>query len=199
MSPRLELDIDPCDHITSDAIGKPGQRVFYIQAFRAEKTYTVIIEKTQLLTLAIGVEKFLAEVARQNPELEEASSDYVEEQMRINPPVDPMFRVGEIGLGYDQVRDRVVLLVRELLTEDQDPEFGRGHPLLVYARERDPQNGASGRGSFSAWTPALPAMRTAHGTRRSLLPEEEWAFALTIPCDQYSISRFAICTTKWGT
>ena len=46
MPPRIELDIDPCDHITSDAIGKPGQRVFYIQAFRAEKTYTVIIEKT---------------------------------------------------------------------------------------------------------------------------------------------------------
>ena len=124
MSPRLELDIDPCDHITSDAIGKPGQRVFYIQAFRAEKTYTVIIEKTQLLSMAVGVEKFLAEVARQNPNLEEAAADYVEEQMRINPPVDPMFRVGEIGLGYDQVRDRVVLLVRELLTEDQDPESG---------------------------------------------------------------------------
>ncbi len=197
MPPRLELDIDPCDHITSDAIGKPGQRVFYIQAFRAEKTYTVIIEKTQLLSMAVGVEKFLAEVARQNPNLEEASSDYVEEQMRINPPVDPMFRVGEIGLGYDQVRDRVVLLVRELLTEDQDPEIGRGHTLLVHART-NPQNGALGRGSFPARTPALPAMRTADGTRRSLLPKEEWAFALTIPCAQYSILRFAIRTTKWG-
>jgi hypothetical protein len=28
--------------------------------------------------------------------------------MRINPPVDPLFRVGEIGLGYDKDRDRVV-------------------------------------------------------------------------------------------
>jgi uncharacterized repeat protein (TIGR03847 family) len=124
MPPRIELDIDPCDHITSDAIGKPGQRVFYIQAFRAEKTYTVIIEKTQLLSLAVGVEKFLAEVARQNPNLDEATSDYIEEQMRINPPVDPMFRVGEIGLGYDSNRDRVVLFVSELLTEEQDPETG---------------------------------------------------------------------------
>ena len=44
--------------------------------------------------------------------------------MRINPPVDPMFRVGEIGLGYDKDRDRVVLFVRELLTEEQDPESG---------------------------------------------------------------------------
>ncbi len=120
--PRFEVDVDPCDYITSDAIGQPGQRVFYIQAFQAEKTYTVIIEKAQLQSLAIGVEKFLAEIERQNPSLEEAEADYVEEQMRIHPPVDPLFRVGEIGLGYDQLRDRVVLFARELLTEEQEPE-----------------------------------------------------------------------------
>ena len=122
--PRTEIDVDPCDHITGDAIGKPGLRVFYIQAFQAEKTYNVIIEKTQLQSLAVGVEQFLSEVERQNPNLEEAAADYVEEQMRINPPVDPLFRVGEIGLGYDKERDRVVLFVRELLTEEQDPESG---------------------------------------------------------------------------
>jgi uncharacterized repeat protein (TIGR03847 family) len=121
---KIEIDVDPCDHITSDAIGQPGQRVFYIQAFQAEKTYTVIIEKTQLQSLAVGIEQFLAEVARQNPKLEEAGADYVEEQMRINPPVDPVFRVGEIGLGYDQTRDRVVLFVREVQGEDQEPESG---------------------------------------------------------------------------
>jgi uncharacterized repeat protein (TIGR03847 family) len=122
--PRTEIDVDPCDHITGDAIGQPGQRVFYIQAFQAEKTYTVIVEKTQLQSLAVGVEQFLAEVARQNANLEEAEANYSEEQMRINPPVDPIFRVGEIGLGYDQVRDRVVLFLRELLPEDQDAESG---------------------------------------------------------------------------
>ena len=122
--PKTEIDVDPCDHITSDAIGQPGQRVFYIQALQADKTYTVIIEKTQLQSLAVGVEQFLAEVARQNPNLEEASADYVEEQMRINPPVDPAFRVGEIGLGYDQARDRVVLFVRELQAEEQEQEPG---------------------------------------------------------------------------
>ena len=123
--PRTEIDVDPCDHITGDAIGQPGQRVFYIQAFQAEKTYTVIIEKAQLQSLAVGVEQFLAEVARQNTNLEEAGADYNEEQMRINPPVDPIFRVGEIGLGYDQVRDRVVLFVRELLPENADQESGQ--------------------------------------------------------------------------
>jgi hypothetical protein len=61
--PKTEIDVDPCDHITSDAIGQPGQRVFYIQALQADKTYTVIIEKTQLQSLA-WASSTLAEVAR---------------------------------------------------------------------------------------------------------------------------------------
>ena len=120
--PRFEIDVDPCDHITADAIGKPGQRVFYIQAFQDQRTITVIIEKAQLLSMAIGVEQFLSQLDEQNPDLSEASGDYVEDVMRINPPVDPLFRVGEVGLGYDKDRDMVVLFVKELLTEEEDAE-----------------------------------------------------------------------------
>jgi len=119
---RFEIDVDPCDHITADAIGKPGQRVFYILAFQDERTITVLIEKAQLQSLAVGIEQFLAQIGGQNPNLEEASGGYLEEQMRINPPVDPLFRVGEIGLGYDKERDLIVLFVKELLPEDADPE-----------------------------------------------------------------------------
>ncbi|MEW6239818.1 MAG: DUF3090 domain-containing protein [Chloroflexota bacterium] len=123
--PRFEIDVDPCEHITADAIGKPGQRVFYIQAWQSNQPpVTVLIEKAQLQSLAVGVEQFLAELARQQPQLDEPSANYNETQMRIHPPVDPQFRVGEIGLGYDQPRDLVVLIVRELLTEDADPETG---------------------------------------------------------------------------
>jgi uncharacterized repeat protein (TIGR03847 family) len=120
--PRFEIDVDPCDHITADAIGKPGQRVFYIQAYQDERTITVLIEKAQLQSLAIGIEQFLSQISQQNPDLEEASGDYQDERMRINPPVDPLFRVGEIGLGYDKDRDRVVVFTKELLAEDADPE-----------------------------------------------------------------------------
>jgi uncharacterized repeat protein (TIGR03847 family) len=120
--PRFEIDVDPVDHITADAIGKPGQRVFYIQAWQDQRTVTVLIEKFQLQSLSVGVEQFLAEVTRQAPELEDVSGDFIEDQMRINPPVDPLFRVGEVGLGYDKDRDRVVLQTRELLTEEEEPE-----------------------------------------------------------------------------
>ena len=110
--PRFEIDVDPCDHITADAIGSPGQRVFYLQAYQDQRTITIIIEKAQLQSLAIGIEQFLAQISQQNPELDEASGDYIEQVMRINPPVDPLFRVGEVGLGYDKERDRVVVFAK---------------------------------------------------------------------------------------
>jgi uncharacterized repeat protein (TIGR03847 family) len=79
--------------------------VFYIQAWQDQRTVTVIIEKTQLQSLAVGVEQFIAQIMSENPDLEEASGDYVEDKMHIHPPVEPLFRVGEIGLGYEKDRD----------------------------------------------------------------------------------------------
>ena len=120
--PRFEIDVDPCDHITVDAIGSPGQRVFYLQAYQEERTITVLIEKAQVQSLAIGVEQFLSQISQQLPDLAEASGEYSEEHMRILPPVDPLFRAGEFGLAYDKDRDRVVVFTKELLTEEEDPD-----------------------------------------------------------------------------
>jgi uncharacterized repeat protein (TIGR03847 family) len=120
--PRFEIDVDPSDHITADAIGVPGQRTFYLQAWQGTRTITVLIEKIQLQSLAVAIEQFLATLSRQNPDLPEASADFVDEQMKINPPVEPIFRVGEVGLGYDKERDLVVLITREILLDGDEPE-----------------------------------------------------------------------------
>jgi uncharacterized repeat protein (TIGR03847 family) len=117
-----EIDIHPVTHITTDAIGPPGKRVFYLQGWQNERTITLIIEKVQVQSLAVGVEQFLSEIREKFPDLEEASADYSEDTMRIHPPVDPLFRVGEVGLGYDSDNDLVVLVARELLPEDTEQE-----------------------------------------------------------------------------
>jgi uncharacterized repeat protein (TIGR03847 family) len=120
--PHEETELRPVTHITIDAIGQPGKRVFYIQGWQDERTVTLIVEKIQIQSLAVGMEQFLAEIQQKFPELPEAPGDYNEEKMHIHPPVDPMFRVGDIGLGYDTEADWIVLVVRELVGEDRDPE-----------------------------------------------------------------------------
>ena len=117
-----EIDIHPVTHITTDAIGQPGKRVFYIQGWQNERTITLIVEKVQIQSLAIGLEQFLAEINEKFPDLPDAPDDYSEEKMHIHPPVDPLFRVGEVGLGYDADNDLVVLVARELLPEGQETE-----------------------------------------------------------------------------
>jgi uncharacterized repeat protein (TIGR03847 family) len=120
--PTVEIDLNPVTHITSDAIGQPGKRVFYIQGWQNERTITLIVEKVQIQTLAVGLEQFLAEIGEKFPDLPEASADYDEPAMRISPPVDPLFRVGEMGLGYDSDLDLVVLVAHELISEEQNAE-----------------------------------------------------------------------------
>jgi uncharacterized repeat protein (TIGR03847 family) len=115
-----EIDLRPITHITTDAIGPPGKRVFYIQGWQGERTTTLIVEKIQIQSLAVGFEQFLAELQEKFPDLSEASSEYSEEKMHIHPPVDPLFRVGELGLGYDN--DLVVLIAREMLAEGEEAE-----------------------------------------------------------------------------
>jgi uncharacterized repeat protein (TIGR03847 family) len=117
-----EIDLQPVSHITTDAIGQPGKRVFYIQAWQSTRTLSLIVEKIQVQSLAVGLEQFLVELQQRYPELPEASGDYDEERMRIRPPVDPLFRVGELGLGYDADNDLIVLVAREMTSEETEEQ-----------------------------------------------------------------------------
>ena len=121
--PRLEMEINPAEHITTDAIGQPGQRVFYLQGWKEGDPHptTVILEKIQLQTLASGLEQMLTTISEQKPELPPVEAHYEDEKMRIIPPVDPLFRVGEIGLGYDSDTGLLLLLAREVVMEGSDP------------------------------------------------------------------------------
>ncbi|MGB9521188.1 MAG: DUF3090 domain-containing protein [Anaerolineales bacterium] len=116
-----ELDLRPVTHITTDAIGQPGKRTFYLQGWQEERTVTLIIEKIQIQSLAIGFEQFLEEIYKKFPNLPETRTGFDEAHMHIKPPLDPLFRVGELGLGYDSENDLVVLVARELLPEEADP------------------------------------------------------------------------------
>jgi uncharacterized repeat protein (TIGR03847 family) len=123
--PANEIVLDPVTHITFDAVGKPGQRTFYIQAWKDEKIVTLLIEKVQIQSLALGAEQFMDELNAKFPQLPHASDAFDESKMHIQPPVDPLFRVGEFELAYDGQRDRIKLLTREILSEEMSREDAR--------------------------------------------------------------------------
>jgi uncharacterized repeat protein (TIGR03847 family) len=123
MSP-FEFDIRPVSKITTDAIGEPGKRVFYLQAKDDEQLVTLIVEKQQVQSLAIGVEQFLQDLQGRHPDIPQASPDYSESEMCLEKPIDPAFRVGQLGLGYDEDADLLILVARELSNEETENEVG---------------------------------------------------------------------------
>jgi uncharacterized repeat protein (TIGR03847 family) len=120
--PRIEIEMNPVDALRVDAIGKPGKRVFYIQGEKDGRLATLLVEKIQLQVLAQGVQKFFTELSKEKPDLETTASPWNEKDFRLTPPLDPLFRVGEIDLVYDPDPDLVGLVCREVLLEGNLPE-----------------------------------------------------------------------------
>jgi uncharacterized repeat protein (TIGR03847 family) len=117
-----EYELNPVSHITTGAIGPAGKRVFYLQARSDAEVVTLIVEKAQVQSLAIGLEQYLQELRQRYPSLEEASPEFDESAMALEVPLDPAFRVAQLGLGYDESSERLVLVARELQVEGADPE-----------------------------------------------------------------------------
>lgn len=111
---KNEITLDPVDLVTVDALGKPGKRIFYIRGRKGEQTISLIIEKFQLQSLIASGKEFLEEVYAKFPDLDKPVVDYHEDEMNIQPPIDPKFRVGYLGLAYDDHRDLVCIITSEI-------------------------------------------------------------------------------------
>lgn len=119
---RIEIDLNPVTHITVDAIGQPGERVFYLQGKSSNQVITLLVEKFQIQTLALAIENLMVELQEKAPDLADASPLYDEDEMILDPPLDPLFRVGELSLGYDQGRDLLILIAKEVPTGISDAD-----------------------------------------------------------------------------
>jgi uncharacterized repeat protein (TIGR03847 family) len=120
----VEYEIKPVKKITTDAIGEPGNRVFYLQAQSDNQVVTLIIEKQQVQSLAIGVEQFLLDLQNRHPNLTQATFDYKENEMHIEKPFEPVFRIGQLGLGYDEETDLLILVAHESQSSEEAESEG---------------------------------------------------------------------------
>jgi uncharacterized repeat protein (TIGR03847 family) len=120
--PHTEIELHPVDDIITNATGRPGKRVFYIQAIKEEQLISLLVEKIQLQALAVAVEQFLADIKQDNPGIADAPSGYVEEEMLLKVPLEPLFRVGDFGLGYDSTEDLIIIVLREAVLAEEETE-----------------------------------------------------------------------------
>jgi uncharacterized repeat protein (TIGR03847 family) len=97
---------------------------------------TLLVEKFQIQTLALAIENLMSELREKMPDLADASPDYKEEEMVLDPPLDPLFRVGELSLGYDPGQDLLILIAREVPVDlaEEDVEDDEGGEILSEIR-----------------------------------------------------------------
>jgi uncharacterized repeat protein (TIGR03847 family) len=127
---EFTFDLDAVQRITAGALGPRGQRVFYVQARRGSKLITLLAEKEQVRALADAISRLLDGLAEKNPRLA-TSDDLLVTDMSLEEPLEPEFRVGQMGLGYDNERDMVVLLIQGASEEEGE---GEGEGVAQTAR-----------------------------------------------------------------
>lgn len=116
-----QIDLNPASHLTVGTIGLPGQRTFYLQGSRGAQTISLMIEKEQAVLLANSLESFLEELERRHPQATREAAEPIWTDMRLREPVEELFRVGNMGLGYNEDENLVVLVAYEMVEEGEDP------------------------------------------------------------------------------
>lgn len=113
------IELNPVVHLTIGAIGEPGRRTFYLQGSRGTQTISLVVEKEQASMLSSSFESLLAELNTKYPR--QVQEEPVWTDMRLKEPVEPLFRVGNMGLGYNEESDQIVLVAYELVEEGEEP------------------------------------------------------------------------------
>jgi uncharacterized repeat protein (TIGR03847 family) len=129
------IEFDPVDALGAGAFGRPGQRIFIIQARKGEAVLSVLVEKEQVALLATEASQFLDGLDDKFPEpgppLADMGSGPVSE-------AEPLFRARLIGIGFDEERGLVLLELREDAPEEDDstppePDDSEGRVARLYA------------------------------------------------------------------
>jgi len=125
--PNTEIEMNPVDFITVGTIGPKGQRMFHLQAGKDQQLVSLVIEKEQAWALSEALRELIDDLEKRYPDPSDIAGepDISNLDMDLREPIEPLFRVAQMGLGYDEERNMVVLVAQELvaLEEGEDPNL----------------------------------------------------------------------------
>ncbi|WP_030167762.1 DUF3090 domain-containing protein [Spirillospora albida] len=132
------ISYDPPDRFVAGAVGRPGERAFFLQARAGRRVTSVGLEKFQVTLLAERLEELLDEVLRATgtapvPAVAPAG---LRDDAPLDQPVEEEFRVGAMALGWDAERERVVIEAQEVTEGDAEAELGVDDPAIAVLRVR---------------------------------------------------------------
>jgi uncharacterized repeat protein (TIGR03847 family) len=105
------FDLPEPDRFTAGTVGPPGQRVFFLQASEGGQVVTLRLEKAQVAALAEYLASVLADLPNPAP-------DSLPDDLELAQPVVAEWVVGQIGVVFDEDRDRMLVQAEELVDDE---------------------------------------------------------------------------------
>lgn len=103
------FDFKAPELFTAGAVGRPGQRTFYLQAWETGALVTLKVEKEQVGALGEYLARLLQTLA---PVEDNPAGD-----PSLREPLVPAWAVGSLGVAYDEAADRIVIVAEEVTEE----------------------------------------------------------------------------------
>jgi uncharacterized repeat protein (TIGR03847 family) len=120
------FDFERPDFFTAGAVGKPGERVFYLQAREADRLITLKCEKEQVRALGDYLSGLITKLG--------APKGKVPAEMDLLPFADPAWIVASLGVGYDEDNERIIVDAHELLEEEEEGQREGEEPATARVR-----------------------------------------------------------------
>lgn len=133
------ISYDLPERFVAGAVGRPGDRAFYLQARSGRRVTSVGLEKFQVTLLAERLEELLDEVLRRTggeaPVPAVTPSELVDDDP-LDQPVEEEFRVGTMALAWDPDDEQVVIEAQEVTESEEETEVGEDDPAIAVLRVR---------------------------------------------------------------
>jgi len=132
--PTIVRSFDWPDRVVVGTVGRPGQRAFYLQARAGAEVVSVALEKMQSALLAEKIDELLDALMAEpgNPFSVPATvPEELSDDEPLDQPVEPEFRVGRMGLGWDPSTRQLVIEAYPLEELDEDDEDEDSEPEEV--------------------------------------------------------------------
>jgi uncharacterized repeat protein (TIGR03847 family) len=116
---RITVLHDPVDRFTTGTVGVPGERTFFLQVRSSAGLSSVVVEKNQVQALSERLKTLIREIKSSgSASMDELSLSAKPDNEPLEFPIDEDFRVGIIGISWDEDRQRIGIQIQAIGNED---------------------------------------------------------------------------------
>ena len=109
------IELNPVDFVTIGTIGPKGKRTFHLQAGQDNRIVSFTIEKEQAHALSSAIAELLDDIDAHDDSRTEA--DFSNLDMELREPIEPLFRIAQMGLAYEANENKVILVAQEFVPQ----------------------------------------------------------------------------------